>query len=100
MLTIGWESLVIFAICLADTLSTLMLYMSHRIVEANPLMARCLQSGTTNFCMVKMFSVLFLIGIAEWHRQRNPDFVQKALRSGIVGYTIIYVCSVIAVNFR
>lgn len=95
---ISWESIVLFLICLGDAMSTAILASSHKIVEANPLMARCLQHGTFTFLAVKMSTVVVLLLMAEYHRRSNPEFVKGALRIGIAAYTALYVSLVFAVN--
>ena len=93
-----WESIVMLAICLVDAISTMLLVGAHKIVEANPIMARCLQQGPMVFFTAKMSIVILLIATAEYYRRSNPTFVSRVLKFGIGAYLLIYVSAVLAVN--
>lgn len=98
MKTISRESLVLFAICLVDTLLTVILVSAGLAQEANPLMARCLDRGYAFFCFIKLAVVAMTIVTAELGRRRQPDFVRRLMRAAITVYVGAYVVVFAAVN--
>ena len=97
-LTVSKESFGLIAVCLVDTLLTVVLIAMGLAREANPLMARCLVYGFIPFCLVKLGTVLIAVTVAEVHRRRNPVFVKKLLQMGITGYLGLYFVLVLVVN--
>lgn len=89
---------MLIAICLADTLSTMILVALGLAVEANPIMAHCLSYGFGAFCFVKMSTAFVAVLSAELYRRHNPSFVRFAMRTCIVAYLALYVAGVITVN--
>jgi hypothetical protein len=97
-LTISRESLVLISICLADAVLTIILVSLGLAVEANPLMARCLQYGVAAFFLAKMATTMPVVALAEWYRKQNPEFVKKTLQMGIAIYIGLYIVAVFIVN--
>ncbi|HUV04378.1 MAG TPA: DUF5658 family protein [Armatimonadota bacterium] len=98
-LTISRESLCLIAICLADTLLTIVLVASGLAKEANPLMVYCVDRGYGIFCLVKLGTLIPTVVAAEMYRASNPVFVRRALRTGIAAYLCLYFGGLLAVNF-
>ena len=97
-LSISRESVVLFTICVVDTLLTVVLVSAGLATEANPLMARCLDLGYTFFCMVKLAVVAITIAAAESYGRRHPEFVKRIMRTAITVYVGVYVIIFLAVN--
>ncbi len=95
---ISMESILIFAICSMDLLSTLWLLAAGLAAEANPLMAYLLKHGTAAFCAVKMSTVICLIAVTEWYKKYNPRFVRNIMRITIAAYLTIYAILVSTIN--
>jgi hypothetical protein len=96
--TISRESLALFIICIADTLSTMALVSKGLAVEANPWMRHCLECGGVAFFLVKMVPVAALIALAEWRKRSRPQFVRRALLVAVIIYVSAYAISMAAVN--
>jgi len=97
-LTLSRESFCLIAICLADTLLTIVLLASGLAKEANPLMVYCVDRGLGTFCFVKLGTLIPTVLAAELYRRYNPAFVRKALRAGIIAYLGLYFGGLLAVN--
>jgi hypothetical protein len=97
-LSISRESLVLFIICLVDTLLTVVLVSAGVATEANPLMARCLDVGYTFFCAVKLIVVGITIAVAESYGRRHPEFARRIMRTAVVVYAGVYIMLFVAVN--
>lgn len=95
---ISRESSCLIAICLLDTLLTIVFVALGIATEANPLMRFWLEQGYFAFALVKMGTLVPVILLAERHRRRNPVFVTKVLRFGIVAYLGIYFVTLVTVN--
>jgi len=96
--TISRESSCLVAICLLDTLLTILFVALGIATEANPLMRFWLEHGYVAFALVKMGTLVPVILLAERHRRRNPIFVTRVLRLGIVAYLGIYLVALVTVN--
>lgn len=97
-ITISRESILLIFISLIDALFTILVISMGKAVEANPLMAECIRFGFGHFFLVKLCTVVPLVALAEWYRKRNPVFIRKALRAGIIGYVSIYFSALLIVN--
>lgn len=90
----GWESVLLFAICTADMLSTLYWVHTHQATEANPWMAFWLEHGDVTFCAIKLMSFLPFLVVAAYFRPRRPRLIAVALRGTLILYTLMYALSV------
>ena len=97
-ITIGRDSLILIAICLLDTAITAVLVGTGRAVEANPLMARCINRGLGHFCLAKLLTVAPFVIVTEWYRRQNPAFVKKVIWVGIAAYVGLYFGLLAVVN--
>jgi len=97
-LTISRESFCLIAICLADTLLTIVLLASGLAKEANPLMVYCVDRGYDTFCFVKLGTLIPTVAAAEMYRRYNPAFVRRALRVGIIAYLCLYFGGLLVAN--
>lgn len=91
---LGWESIMLAVVCLADMLSTLYWVHTHQATEANPWMAHWLHQGDFAFCATKLLSFVPFLLVAAYYRPRRPRLIAVALRGTIVLYLAIYVFSV------
>lgn len=91
---LGWESILLSAICIADMLSTLYWVHAHRAVEANPWMAHWLNHSDFSFCLTKLLSFVPFLIFAAYYRPRRPRLIAIALRGTIALYLLIYCLSV------
>ena len=96
--SISKESLFLVVICLFDTVLTIVFTALGLATEANPLMRFWLERGYVAFVLVKMGTLIPVVLLAEHYRRRNPVFVTKALRVGILGYLSVYVAALAVVN--
>lgn len=96
---ISGESIAITVVCVFDLLTTLVLVAVGLAEEANPLMALCLRHSMVTFCLVKLGTMLALVGLAEWYRKRNPAFVRKIMRVAVAAYVLLYLGLLFIVNF-
>lgn len=97
-IAISRESVGLFAICMVDMALTVLLVAMGLAKEANPLMAKCLEHGYLTFCLVKIFSALLAITVAERYRPRNPLFIKRLLQSAIGLYLTLYFGIMLAIN--
>lgn len=97
-ITISRESVYLIAVCLADTVVTIMLVSLGIAEEANPLMERFLRAGYWSFTLVKLATLLPAVVACEIYRRQNPEFVRKALRAGTAAYAGLYVALLLTVN--
>ncbi|MCX6374599.1 MAG: DUF5658 family protein [Armatimonadetes bacterium] len=97
-MSISRESLALVAICVLDTLLTVVLVGSGLASEANPLMAHCLDRGFLFFCFVKLAVLVVAVVAAESYRRRNPVFVKRALQTTVTAYIGIYLAMFLIVN--
>ena len=92
---LGWESVLLCVICLADMLSTLFLVHSHQATEATPWMAHWLGHGDAAFCVTKLLSFVPFLIVAAYYRPRRPRLIAVALRGTLLLYVLIYAASVV-----
>ena len=85
------ESVLLSILCLADMVSTLVFVSAGIAVERNPVMAACLHQSIWAFVVVKTFSFIPFLVVAEWYRRRNPLFARRAIRAAILLYVTTYV---------
>ena len=97
-LSVGIESLVLVAICLADMLATLWLVLHGMAVEQNPIMAACINCGPAVFVLVKTLSFVPFVIAVECYRRRNPGFARKACLCAIFLYLTVFAALTIGVN--
>lgn len=96
--SISKEGVILFLICLADAVLTVVLIAMGLAEEANPLMARCLDYGYAAFFIVKMAMVVLAVAAVESYRRRNPLFARTVLRLAIWSYLVLYFVFTVAVN--
>jgi hypothetical protein len=83
-------TVLLLAICFADMLSSAYLFHFNLASEANPLLRPYAEAGMFSFITAKSLTFLPALGIAEWYRQRRPEFVTPLLRWAAVLYLGIY----------
>ncbi len=92
------ETWILGLICVADMVSTVLLFRAGKAVEANPLLIPALNRGAGWFIVVKSaFFLVPLLGL-EYLRTHRPRFVKTMLRAGIAGYLAIYVVGGLRLN--
>jgi hypothetical protein len=84
------EGLTLIVICTLDALSTYLFLVLGIAREANPVLRTVAEMSPTFFLVVKMLTYLPAIAVAEWHRTRNPQLIQTALRLAVVVYLATY----------
>ena len=92
--TVSNETVAITAICLLDLLTTLYWVSQGQAREGNPALAYFLDQGPVPFILVKLFTFVPALVLAEWYRPKNPRLITKALRWTIAGYFFLYVAGV------
>jgi len=97
--SISRESIVITVLCILDLVTTAVLLVVGLAEEGNPLMAYCLRHSMATFCLVKLGTVSALIGLAEWYRKQNAEFVRRIMRAAIAAYVLLYFGLLFAINF-
>ena len=97
-LSVGFESMVLVAICLADMLATLWLVLRGSAVEQNPIMAACINCGPVVFVLVKIASFLPFVIAVELYRRKYPGFARKACLCAIFLYLAVFGALTIGVN--
>lgn len=95
---ISIESLVLTAICLADTLSTLYLVSMGLATEQNPLMAAVINRSPALFVLAKIASFVPFVVVIELYRKRNPGFARRACLWAIGLYVTAFVVLTLGVN--
>jgi hypothetical protein len=96
---ISRDSLLLAAVCTADTVITAALLATGYFTEANPLLAFYLQWGIGAMCGVKVLTFVVPIAIAEWYRHREPIFIARLLRITTFLYVCGYLTATATVNF-
>ena len=91
---LAWDSLLLFFICTADTVSTLCWVQAGAASEANPWMAFCLAHGPLAFCAAKLLSFLPLLALAAYYRVRRPRLIAISLRGTCALYIGLYALGV------
>ena len=85
------ETTLLAAVGCLDLLSTLYLIGTGQAHEANPFMASILSDyGAGGFALFKALLLGIPLSVAELARRHHPQFVQNALRLGIIGYLGMY----------
>ena len=92
------ETSILLLICILDTFSTAILWMTGVIREANPLMAWVLSIGLETFYLIRFGIIFLLAAIAEWYMKYNPLFVKRVMHIGIAVYIGLYIISFVSVN--
>lgn len=87
---IARETWIVVVIGLADLISTIVFINHHGAQEANPLFRQYWEMGIGAFIAAKLTLLIGPLMMLEWARQRNPIFVQGALRITITGYLGLY----------
>jgi hypothetical protein len=87
---ISTPTLTLFFICFLDLLSTLYLVLNNHAVEGNPLMAHYLAMGIGPFILAKLFLTLPALFLAEWHRRKRKEFVERLLWTTVFLYVVLY----------
>lgn len=85
-----WQSTAMMVVCLVDTYYTLAIVELGWAVEANPMLAKLLESGNLPFLFVKGLSFLIPVGLIELVRPYSPRFIPKLLGSGVALYLLTY----------
>ncbi len=91
---LGWESILLFAICTGDMLSTLFWVHTHVATEGNPWMNLWLHHGDAAFCLVKMMSFVPFLLVAAYYRPRRPRLIRVSLRGTLALYALVYAVGV------
>ena len=94
------ESLILFAVALADLMATLLLVGRNRAVEGNPVMGFYLNIGVGVFIVVKLALIILPIFVVEWSRQYRPRFARNIVRLAIVTYVGLYLVLFLGINVR
>jgi hypothetical protein len=84
------EGLALIVICTLDALSTYLFLVLGWAREANPILRSVAEMGPYHFLVAKMLTYLPAVAVAEWHRARNPQLVQRAMRLALVIYLTTY----------
>lgn len=92
------ETSILILICVLDTFSTAILWMTGIAREANPIMAWVLNHGIEAFYAIRFGMVFLLAGLAEWYKRYDPVFVKRIMQAAIVVYIGIYIVTFISVN--
>lgn len=92
------ETSILILICIVDTFSTAVLWMTGLIREANPIMAWALNFGLETFYVIRFGIIFLLAGLAEWYKMYDPQFVKRAMQVSIAVYIGVYILSFIHVN--
>lgn len=100
LLTISPVNALLFAVGLADLLTTIIWLKTGRAIEVNPIMAAVLHAGLGLFVMVKLSTLVIYVSVMEWYRRRrNPAFARLMSNVALFGYLGIYFVSFCCVNF-
>jgi hypothetical protein len=83
-------SVLLFTLCLLDTVSSALLFHNNLAVEANPLLAGAADAGVLPFVALKTLSFLPALVAAEWYRRYRPQFVRVLLCGASAIYVGIY----------
>ena len=84
------ETRALAAIGCVDLLATVYFISTEQASEANPLMAGILDnSGPIGFVVFKALMLAIPLIVLELARNKNPIFVQKALKIGVSAYVIL-----------
>jgi hypothetical protein len=92
------ETLLLGTLCLADLVITALLISTGFFTEGNPILAHYLQYGLFAMCLVKLFSFVVPLTVAEWYRRSHPRFIRNLLRATLYLYVIGYVTGIAAIN--
>jgi hypothetical protein len=91
---VGMRHKETWGLCLlviADALSTYWLITQGYATEFNPLMNWLIQLSWGAFFGVKFATLAMAVGLAEWYRRHNPQFVRRWLRAGALAYLTLWV---------
>jgi hypothetical protein len=100
MNAVARETLLLGLVCSADLALTAYLISTGLYTEANPLLAHYLEYGLGVMCVVKLFSYMVPLALAEWYRRYRPEFVTMLLRVTLGLYVTGYVVGVFVINMR
>lgn len=78
--------------------STLFLVAAGAAVEANPVLAVCLNRSPLMFIAVKLISFVPFVIVTEWYRRKNPEFARNAARAAIGVYLFAYIVLIVKIN--
>ena len=90
----AWDSVLFFAVCSLDMLSTLWWVHTGIAAESNPWLAACMRVSPLYFCAVKCISYVPVLMICAYYRETYPRCVSLSLRWGIFGYLAMYAIGV------
>jgi len=76
---------------IADALSTYWLITQGYATEFNPLTNWLIQLSWGAFFGVKFATLAMAVGLAEWYRRHNPQFVRRWLRAGALAYLTLWI---------
>jgi hypothetical protein len=93
---ISRECLFLLTVCLLDTISSAYLFQNNMAVEANPVLRSSAEAGILPFVSAKMMTFVPALVVAEWYRQRRPEFILPLLRWAGILYVGIYTLMVAA----
>ena len=93
---ISRECLFLLTVCLLDTISSAYLFQNNMAVEANPVLRGYAEAGILPFVSAKMMTFVPALVVAEWYRQRRPEFILPLLRWAGILYVGIYTLMVVA----
>jgi hypothetical protein len=92
-------NMVLFAIGLADLVTTLFWLHTGRAIEVNPLMAAVLDTSVVLFVAVKLATLVAYVAVMEWYRRfRSPAFARLVGNVTVASYSAIYSVSFVCVN--
>jgi hypothetical protein len=97
---LGREVVLLFTICMLDTLSTVWLLQRGLAREANPLLAPFAEAGPAPFALAKFLTFGPTLVWAEFHSRKRPEFVLPLLRGAALLYLVIYFAATIPQMFR
>lgn len=97
---LSWESIVLFAIGVADLATTLVWVNIHGASEGNPVFAHYLSMGPVTFAMMKLVMLCAPLFLLEWARTHRPLFTRRAARFAIAAYLALYCVGVVKLNAR
>jgi len=89
--SISRETLILFAICFLDMMSSAIMFQNGLAVEANPLLRGAADAGFMPFVIAKSLTFVPALMAAEWYRRQRPEFVLPLLRWAAAAYAAIYV---------
>lgn len=92
-------NMLLFAIGLADLVTTLFWLHTGRAIEVNPLMAAVLNTSLALFVAVKLATLISYVAVMEWYRRfRSPAFARLVGNITVASYSAIYAVSFLCVN--